>query len=662
MTDRDRASILRDRITRAIDHGPDPDMWRAALTYYLGRPRGDELAGQPALQSTDVADMVHAVQAQLMPSFCGDQVCSFDPDGPDDDNQARLESDAVNRTMMEEGRGYVVIGAAIKDSLLLKNGIVKVWCEDEEQVATRRMDTRGRPEAQRMLQGETGDDVDVETDDEGYTTLTARRTVRRLRMAAVDPLNFVVDPDHDSVLLEDAPLVAERWPVTRGELVALGYAEDTVKSIPTEDGYQAQTIGMRQREGEAPTDTTTWQAEQVYCWRVYDRKDGELTYTLLGGTVILEEEPAAFIPYAAGTPFPEAHGFWGLSLFDRLKTVQDAKTMALRQWVANLMAGNLPRTAINDNVMAEDLLNGRPSGVVRVEGTAPVGESILPIPAIDSGASSATFLAYFDQVRADRGGAALQMANAESQLVGAQVGSMGVDRIVSVQEQMAAFVARNLAETLLRSLFLLVHRTLAEQYGQPMSLRLADQWVTADPSQFRQRSRVNIKHGLSPGEKARKAAGMQAVVTAQMTMLQAGMDGVLVDLPSLYNSLLDLAGALELDNAQSYFVDPAGQAAQQVAAEKGQQGQQMQAMQLQLTQVQLQMEQAKLQLEQQKLQLDKYKHDQEMAKSYREMALNAEIEEAKLTASVTTDLIAAQQSARDAAARADSGGANGDGR
>jgi hypothetical protein len=74
------------------------------------------------------------------------------------------------------------------------------------------------------------------------------------------------------------------------------------------------------------------------------------------------------------------------------------------------------------------------------------------------------------------------------------------------------------------------------------------------------------------------------------------------------------------------------------------------------------MEQAKLQLEQQKLQLDKYKHDQEMAKSYREMALNAEIEEAKLTASVTTDLIAAQQSARDAAARADSGGANGDGR
>lgn len=660
MTDRDRASILRDRITRAIDHGPDPDMWRAALNYYLGRPRGDEIAGQPALQSTDVADMVHAVQAQLLPSFCGDQVCTFDPDGPDDDAQARLESDAVNRLLMEEGRGYVVLSAAIKDALLLKAGIVKVWTEDQEQVITRRL--TGTPEALAVIAADAGPSAELVYDDgDGAVTVTLRQTVRRLRLAAVDPLNFVVDPDHESVLLDDAPLVAERWPVTRGELVALGYPEDRVKAIPTEDGYQAQTIGMRQREGEPPTDTTTWQAEQVYCWRVYDRKDGELTYTLLAGTDILEEEPAARIPYAAGCAFPEAHGFWGLSLFDRLKTVQDAKTLALRQWLANLAAGNLNRLAINDSVNREDVLNGRPAGVIRVEGNGPVGEALMPVPPLDLGTNAAAFLGYFDQVRADRGGAALQMANAESQLVGQQVGSMGVDRIVSVQEQMAAMIARNLAETLLRSLFLLVHQTLAEEYGRPLSLRLADRWVQVDPSRFRPRARVNIKQGLSPGEKARKAAAMREIVQAQFTALQGGLDGVLVDLPSLYNSLLDLASALDLDNAQGYFVDPAGEAAQQVAAAKGQEGEQQKALQLQMLQLQAQLEQQKAAVEQQRLAFDRYKFDQELAQKYREMSLDAEIEEAKLTASVTGDLIAAQQSARAAADARDGGAAGGAG-
>jgi hypothetical protein len=654
MTDRTRAAILRDRITRAIDHGPDPDGWRAALAYYLGRPRGDEIAGQPALQSTDVADMVHAIQAQLLPSFCGDQVCTFDPDGPGDDAQARLESDAVNRVIMEEGRGYVVLAAAIKDALLLKAGIVKVWTEDEERVSTRRMVLS--PEAAQLLVGTAGVEIS-EPDDEGAVQVTSRQTVRRLRLAPVDPLNFVVDPDHESIVLDDAPLVAERWPVTRGELVALGYSEAQVRRIPTEDGYQAQTTGMRQRAGEPSTDITSWQAERVYCWRVYDRKDGELTYTLLGGEEILEEAPAARIPYAAGTAFPEPHGFWGLSLFDRLKTVQDAKTLALRQWLANLAAGNLARLAINDNVNREDVLNGRPSGVIRVDGTGPVGESLLPVPALDLGTNAAGFLAYFDQVRADRGGAALQMANAESQLVGQQVGSMGVDRLVSVQEQMAAMIARNLAETLLRSLFLLVHRTLAEEYGQPLQLRLADEWVEVDPSQFRDRSRVNVKQGLSPGEKARKAAAMREIVAAQMALLQAGLDGVLVDLPSLYNSLLDLGLALELDNVQGYFVDPAGRAAQQVAATKGAQGQQQEQLQLQMVQLQMQLEQARVQLEQAKLQLDAAKHQQDIAFQYRELATHAEIEEAKLTATVTTDLIAAQQAARDAADARDSGGA-----
>jgi hypothetical protein len=657
-----KAQQLQDRIQRAADYGLDPDEARRAVAYYLGRPLGNEVAGQPALQSTDVADMVHAVQAQLLPSFTSDSVCEIEPDGPQDDAQARLESAAVNRAIMEEGRGYVVIGAAVKNALLLKNAIIRPWVE--EQTLTAKRTYQGGPDAAQLLAAEQDVGETVEREEDGTITVTMQTSRRRLRLAAVDPLNFVVDADHDSVLLEDCRFCAERWPTTKGELVEMGFPARLVKRLPTEDGNLADGLGVRNRQGQPPATMSSgdWASERVYCWHCYERgPDGTLTYYLLAGQEILEEEPASFIPYATGAALIEPHQFWGLSLYDRLKSVQDGKTLGVRQWVANLAAMNIPKTAVNDNVNRDDLLNGRAGGVVRVDGVGPVGESLLPLPATDSGPSSLTFLQYMDQVRADRGGAALQMASGEAQLAGGQIGSMGVDRIFSVQEQMAGMIARNLAETLLRSLFLLVHRMLAEEYGQPMMLRYADQWVPVDPASFKPRTQVNVKQGLSPGERSRRVAHLQAVVAAQTQLMQAGLSGVLVDIPGLHRALLDLGRAMELDSTPHYWVDPAGQASQAAAQAQQQQQQRMAQMQEQLAMLEAQVKQAQVQIDGQRLALEQRQHDAEMAHKYRELVVNAEIEEAKLAGSITSDLIAAQSDARAAAAAADRGADDGPG-
>jgi hypothetical protein len=321
----------------------------------------------------------------------------------------------------------------------------------------------------------------------------------------------------------------------------------------------------------------------------------------------------------------------------------------MRQWLDNLANCNNSREAINDRVNLDDATDSRPGGKVRIQGTGPVQDSIMQLMSIDAGPAAANFLQYMDQVRADRGGAALQMANAEAQLTGGAIGSQGVDRIYSVQEAMAGMIARTLAETLLRSLFLLVHRLLREEYGEPLTLRLADQWVTVDPSQWRVRDRVNIKSGLSPGEKSRKVAALSQVISYQWNTIQAGQDGVMVTLPNLYNAYLDWASAQDLDAGEKYFTDPESQTAAQGIQSKVQQNQQQQQMQMQLQQVQVQLEQAKLTIDQQKAQLDAAMAEQELKFKYWQEALHAEIEEAKLTATVTSDLAAQQQAGRDAA-------------
>jgi hypothetical protein len=598
MDESQTVAILNRLLTAAQDNGPDEKYQKAAIDYYYGRPRGDEQAGRSQVQSLDVADMVHAVMSQILPSFTQDTVCQFEPDGPDDEAKARLESDAVNRVMMESSRGYVVLYEAVKDALLLKNGIIKVWLDDS--------------------QGQ-----------------------RRVRIGAVDPIAFHVADSQGCVLLDDyeTSFCAERKEYTRGELVGMGFDRDKVDRLPTSSGQDTEATDVRRKGGYLSTEQDAgWANECVPVFEGYARlpddlegSETKLYRCLFGGQILLSQEEVEFIPYAAGSPFPEPHRFWGLSLFDRLKTVQDTKTAIKRQWVDSLANCNNSRAVINDRINIDDATDSRPGGLVRVQGTGPVQDSIMPLPMIDAGPAAASFLAYEDQVRSDRGGAALQMASAESQLTQGAVGSQGVDRIFSVQEQLSGMIARTLAETLLRSAFMLVHRVLREEYREPLTLRLADQWVQVDPAQWPERARVNIRSGLSPGERSRKAAAMTAVLQYQIQALQMGMDGVLVTLPNLYNGLLDWMSAQELDAGEKYFTDPRSQTAQAGSQQKMQQGQQQQAMQMQMMQMQVQLEQAKLQL-------DKYKADQDnQLKAWTER-LHAEIEEAKIIGSATADL------------------------
>lgn len=619
MDDKELVGLLRRQITRAQDNGPSAAELKRAVDYYYGRPRGDEVPGRSQVQSLDVADMIHAVMAQILPSFTQDAICQFEPDGPDDDALARLESDAVNRVVMESNRGYAVLYQAIKDALLLKNGIVKVWLDEDKDY-------------------------------------------RRVRVGAVDPLRFIVGSDQACPLLEDyGGFCAEQKDYARGELVEMGFDRDLVARIPVGDIEADNTAtSARNRQGTDPERADAgWANEVVTVWECYaelpasdEASTAELYRCLVAGSILLLKERADYVPYAAGTGFIEPHKFWGLSMYDRLKTVQDAKTAIQRQWIDNLANCNNTRTVINDRVNLDDYTDTRPGGAVRVEGAGPVQDSLMPLAVLDAGPAALSYLQYLDQVRADRGGAALQMANAEAQLTGAAVGSQGVDRIYSVQEAMAGMIARTLAETLLRSLFLLVHRVLRTELQEPLTLRLADQWVQVDPSEWRPRDRVNIKSGLSPGEKARKQAALSQVIQYQWAVLQAGQDGTMVTLPNLYNAYLDWASANDLDAGEKYFTDSRSQTSQAAAEQKGQQAQQQQALQMQ-------MQQALLQVEQAKVELDKYKADLDARTKLIELRVNAETEEAKIVGAATTELQRVQLEAERAAAGGDAGGGAG---
>lgn len=107
-----------------------------AMDYYLGDMSKDMPAqeGRSRAVSTDVADVIEGLMPSLMDIFAGsDEVVRFEPVGPEDEEAAQQETDYVNHVFMQQNPGFMVLYSFIKDALLSKVGIVKVWWEESEQ-------------------------------------------------------------------------------------------------------------------------------------------------------------------------------------------------------------------------------------------------------------------------------------------------------------------------------------------------------------------------------------------------------------------------------------------------------------------------------------------------------------------------------------------------
>ena len=107
-----------------------------AMDYYLGDMAKDMPAqeGRSRAVSTDVADTIEGLMPSLMEIFAGsDEVVRFEPVGPQDVAAAEQETDYVNHVFMQRNPGFLILYSFIKDALLSKVGIVKVWWEEREE-------------------------------------------------------------------------------------------------------------------------------------------------------------------------------------------------------------------------------------------------------------------------------------------------------------------------------------------------------------------------------------------------------------------------------------------------------------------------------------------------------------------------------------------------
>ena len=630
LSDDDISAIIEREIQQS--QGYDSDVLsskrQSALNYYSGiMPAPAE--GRSAIVSTDLADAVHSMLAQIQP-ILKSTLLEFVPNGDEDEQAAQSESD-FTRDQMSRSGGWRTIFEACHDALLIGNGWMKISTDDDVRVTEDVYPPDLPDEAIFIISQPTAENQEVKvTSSATKTTAKRTTTTTKLKFESIPPEDMLFSEGRGYESIQDQRFVAQKKLYTCAQLSEMGISDQVISELP--DGDAAFWPAVNARQGiygndDAQAAQNSERLKIVYCCYIRmsmrDNNSSELRYVWYSGGEILKNEPVSHVPFVTGSSIPMPHRVQGTGLFELLAAIQEGKTHILRNYMDNLDVMNSSRIgAVEGQVNMSDLTSGRINGVVRMRNP----NAVVPLPSNDIGPQAIQGLDYLDNVRVQRIGASMDMNEAQAALMSASAtaaaGSLGM------VEKMGGWFATNLVETMLKPAFMAVHRLLRTEIAGPVMMKQRGRWEQSDAGQWQERDVLEVVMGMTTAEKAQRLQGLSAVIQQQTGLAASGGMGSLVDKGKLYNAMTDYLRAADLGQPEQYFVDPDSEEAmaadQQAAQAQEQQQQQMQQMQQQMVQMQQQFE----------LQ----KQDNDLKFKYYDANLDAEIEEAKLTASSIIDI------------------------
>lgn len=118
-----------------ISGGKLSEQRRRAMIFYNAEAKEDlaapEIDGRSTFVDSTVRNQIEWMVPSLMKTFCsGESVVEFSASKEGDDEKAKQATDYINHIFFKKNDGYMQLQTAIRDALLQKAGIIKVWWDD----------------------------------------------------------------------------------------------------------------------------------------------------------------------------------------------------------------------------------------------------------------------------------------------------------------------------------------------------------------------------------------------------------------------------------------------------------------------------------------------------------------------------------------------------
>lgn len=695
MTEIELKQIVQAEIDNAIGYieTETTEARRKAIMYYNRDAYGNEVEGRSTIVTGEVAEAVDGALPALMRVFTqGDEVVQFEPNGPGDEEKSKQATEYSNWVFYRDNPGVSIMHDWFKDALLQKNGIIKIYWNDEEVVNTESYMDLTEEELALLLADDQYEIVEQEQRQVGETQVPPspeemmmaqqsgtppipqtvpvfaydvkvkkKENKGRVKIENVPPEEFIISKKGRSI--GDTPFCAHRKLVTRSELIAMGFDADIVEDLPANtDLTFTPERTARFSQGEQPSDYETMDKsmQEVEVFECYIRtdKDGdgiaELRKVIYAGNEILDDDEIDYVPFCSVCPFPLPHKFFGHSMADRTMDLQLIKSTITRQILDNLYLTNNARiAAVDGQVNLDDLLTVTPGGIVRVKNP----NALNPITVPPVAGQSFPMLQYMDGIQEKRTGVSMASQGLDPNILQ----NTTATAVAAMQNAGAAkieLIARIFAETGVRDMFKKILHLLCKYQDKPRVIRLRGRYVAVDPREWSSQYDITVNVGLGTGNRQEQMAMLAMVLQKQEQILGTqGVSGPLVGLAQYRSTLGRFIESAGFKDSSEFFKEVGPEVEQQMAAAAQQQpNPQLQAV---LAQVQAQIQsdqaraqsdiqvqqakaQADIQLQREKaaaqIQLEREKAQAQLELKVAEFQAEAQIKAAKVGAEITSNV------------------------
>jgi hypothetical protein len=590
---------------------------RKAEYFFLAEPK-EELAppaieGRSRVVDTTVRNTVLGMEGPLLKTFYGsDNVFEFEESRPEDAPKAKLISEYVNHVFRRVNPGYTITATWIREALMQKVGIVKVWWDPsdiesredytgqtieqvtmlmddgeleiidqksypdedaekqqkqvlqqmEQQLAQMAQAAQGNPQAAQQLQAAQAQYEHAKDQPAPMLyDISVKRTKSggRARIENVPPEEFLISKRAKSIA--ESPLTAHRFKRTIAELKADGYtlpdplpsddagAQFSMERVERLDYVDYDAYAQDSNDTNIdPAQRTVWVIES-YLKCDYDG-DGLLEWRKVTkcGTSILDNEECDGPPFVALGSIPLPHVFYGMCPADLAIEPQKIKT-------------SLKRAALDNQYLQA---NGR---YFAVENQVNLDDLLNSRPGGVVRIKNAGAVGRLDQATGDVAGT-MQMLEAveldTEEATGWTRQSQGgnglqlsqtatqANIITNRADSRIETISRYMAETGWTELGLMIFKLVQRYQKKAEMVKVAGEWVNIDPREWHTGFSLNINVGLGTGNKDQLVSHLMALKQAQMVGLQTGH----ATPQNLYNADQKLANALGFKNGDEFFTDP----------------------------------------------------------------------------------------------------------
>jgi hypothetical protein len=533
---------------------------------YLGDPYGDEMEGQSQVVSTDVADVVESDMPTLVRAILGSaDIMTFEPVDANkvETAEAVQKTQYINWMVRHQKGAFKVIHDFLKATLIQKVGVVKYEYIEEEKKEEIEYDGLDDQELAMVLMDVKAEDIiERDRDEDGhYIKFKDESTVKRNDIRGVPSEAFIISPNSENK--DEAELVGDYSLMTRGELIAQGYDEEIVRSLPTnekEDKSALPAIRFRDEGGVVEnSDIQHWPSEIIKVYDLYVLVDydndgvPERRRIVLAGNKILENEYFGHVPYAIASAILMPYTAIGRSRAEVSLSTQRIKTVLYRQMLDNIYRVNGGRVVVNEEVTnIDDLLVQRANGIVRTKSPDPrMAVSQLETPYI--GDKALQVIQYVDSTQAASTGQMLANQGLDSDKLYNETATR-FEGIEAAGAAKVELVIRVIAETGLRDLFEGLVWLTSRYNNDKKEILVTGQPMTITPKLWRHDSHLISNIGLAAGDNQEILQNMSALLTinAQLKASQS----VLTDEKKNYNVLAKTVQAMGLHRVDHYFNDP----------------------------------------------------------------------------------------------------------